>query len=431
MKTDVKKVLTVLLLSIWLLAGAASLSAQEFRFVTFYDYYAGIEPEEGYENLRTRLFMQPRFSGFNEKLNFEWVLSGRLWVQPIGEQYAVDAEDILYEAYVLFPFEKFDLSLGQKFLTYGFADVYGPLNAAHSENRVLLSLDEGYDKRRPDPLVQLRYYPTFEDRVEVAYVPLTRPDGEQSDPVELPESGDTVVWSDEEYLTETPHSVFFTYTRYGLKADLQLFYAWYVEQTPDFEVPETESAVSSDIVPVYNRKQTFGAAYSTRIADSTLSQDFAFNLTEDLDGTDIGGQNSDITVNTQLLTNLPANILGQFTLVYSYFIKHDNHDQGSDPEAADYLASEIQGFHTQPLQHIAFLVGHFERAFLRERLKTQLNVGFFFSPEIYFAPRFAYSITDYWAFEGGADITLGDPPGVDLRRNPSNDNFYVRLVYRY
>jgi hypothetical protein len=77
------------------------------------------------------------------------------------------------------------------------------------------------------------------------------------------------------------------------------------------------------------------------------------------------------------------------------------------------------------------MVGHFERAFLRERLKTQLNVGYFFSPELYFAPRLTYSITDFWTLEGGADITLGDPPDDDLRRNPTNDNFYVRLLYRY
>jgi hypothetical protein len=76
-------------------------------------------------------------------------------------------------------------------------------------------------------------------------------------------------------------------------------------------------------------------------------------------------------------------------------------------------------------------VAHFEKSFLREKLKTQLNAGFFFSPEIYLAPRLAYSLSDYWSFETGADINLVNPPDDDLRRNPNNDNFYVRLLYRY
>src|SRR6056297_192879 len=98
------------------LCAALPLSAQEFRFVSFFDYYGGVEPEEGYENLRTRLFMRPRFSGFNEALYFEWVLSAALWVQPLqpgggtyeggtheGGTYAIDSWDILHEAYLLFP----------------------------------------------------------------------------------------------------------------------------------------------------------------------------------------------------------------------------------------------------------------------------------------------------------------------------------------
>ncbi|MFW6274539.1 MAG: hypothetical protein ACOC2P_01745 [Spirochaetota bacterium] len=426
-------------LLIVLLSAALPLSAQEFRFVAFLDYYGGIEPEEGYENLRARLFMRPRFSGFHEGLNFEWLLSAALWVQPLqpgggtyeGGPYAIDSWDILHEAYLLFPYRKFDLSLGQKIVTYGFADVYGPLNALHSTNRTPLSLDDGYDNRRPDPLVQLRFYPSFEDTIELTYVPFTRPYRERSGSVYLPDTQDTVVWSDDPYITDNPHSLFFNYNRYGLKADWQLFYGWYTEHTPDFEISQIDSAVPTDIETVYHKKHTFGVAYSTRLGNTTLSQDFAFNLTNDLSGKDIGAQNSDLTVNTQLLTNLPGDILGQFSLIYSYFFNHNGHKPGSDPEAAEYLAEEIQSFHTQPLQHIAFLVSHFEKSFLREKLKTQLNLGFFFSPEIYLAPRLAYSLSDYWSLESGADITLGPPPDTDLRRNPWNDNFYIRLLYRY
>jgi hypothetical protein len=408
-----------------------ALSAEEFKFVSFYDYYGGIEPSSGYENLRTRFFMAPSFSGYNDSLDFEWLLSARLWVQPLGEPYSIDPWDILHETYLFFPFDNFDFSIGQKIVAYGFADVMGPLNVLHSANRTPLSLDEYFDSRRPDPLLQVRFYPTFEDTIELTYVPVTRPDRERPGPVELPGSGHRVIWNDEPYLLDNLHSLFLHYSRYGEKADLQLFYGWYTDQTPDFEVVDLDSGVERDIHTVYNRKHTFGFAYATRAGNSTLSQDIAFNLTKDIEGTDIGGQNSDITVNTQLLVNLPGGILSQYSLVYSWFINHGKHDPGSNPEEAAYLSEEIQNFHTQPLEHIAYIIAHFERSFLREKLKTELNLGFFFSPKLYIAPRLAYALTDHWAFAAGADINLGEPPEFDLRRNPWNDNFYLRLLYRY
>jgi hypothetical protein len=208
-------------------------------------------------------------------------------------------------------------------------------------------------------------------------------------------------------------------------------YGWYTEHTPDFKIDTIDDSIATDIDVVYNRKQTFGAAYATRLGSATLSQDFAFNLTSDFSGTDIGAQDSDITVNTQILVNLPWNILSQHSFVYAYFFNHDKYDTGSDKVAANALAEEIHDFHIQPYQHILFYVGHFERSFLREKLKAQLNVGFFFSPNIYVAPRLSYSITDRSRWEAGIDYTFGDPPNIDLRRNPSNDNFFTRFVMQY
>ena len=422
-----------LLLSLFVILLSLSVSnvwAQNFEFVSFVDYYGGIEPSEGYENLRTRVFMRPTFFGYEEKTGLEWYLSANLWAQPLGEPVNINPWDILHETYLYLPFSYFDITLGQKIVTYGFADIFGPLNALHSTNRSPYSLDDSFDSRRPDPLLQIRIYPTYEDTIELTYVPITRPDKERIDIIQLPDSSDTVQWSADPYITDSLHSFYINYNRYGEKVDLQFFYGWYTEQTPDFLVSDTTSA-SSELVPVYRKKHTFGFAYSTGIGITTLSQDFAFNLTSDFAGTDIGAQNSDITINTQLLVNLPWNILSQYSLVYSYFFNHGKHDPGIDTAVSSYLAGEIQVFHTQPLQHIAFIIAHFEKSFLREKLKTTLNVGFFFSPEIYFGPRFAYSLNDYWQLETGADITLGDPPDNDLRRNPSNDNFYVRLLYRY
>ncbi len=425
LRTQFAIVVLVLLLS-------PALFAQDFRFVSYLDYYGGIEPSEGYQNLRSRLYMAPEFSGYNANLGVEWLLAPRLWVEPMsaGEvsSRSIDPWDILFEGYIFLPLDNLEITLGQKVVAYGFADVMGPLNVVGGANRAPLSLDEYFDSRRPDALVQLTVYPSFVDSIELTWVPLSRPDREREGPVALPGAATQVLWSDDPYILDNPHSFFLNYSRFGDRLDLQLLYGWYTDATPDFTIGENE------ITPEYNRRQTLGGAWAARVGNGTLSQDIAFTLTGDLDGSDIGGKNSALTVNTQLLVNLPGGILSQYSLVYSWFPNHGGHPSGSfqdDPEATAYLAEEIQGFHLQPLEHIAFVVAHFERTFLREKLKAELNVGFFFSPEVYLAPRLSYSVSDNLMISAGADINLGDPPQEDLRRNPWNDNFYVRTIFRY
>ena len=407
-----------------------SLAAEEFRFTGFWDYYGGIEPAEGYENLRSQVYMSPYFNGYSDKSGLEWTFSARLWTRIEGEPASIDPYDILDEAYLFLPSGNFDFILGQKLITYGFADIYGPMNALHSKNSAPLSLDERYDNRRADPLFQVKYYPTFSDTLEFTYVPVTRPDKEQAGDVYLDDTKDTVVWSDDPYITDKLHSFFFCYSRYGEKMDWQFLYGNYIENTPDFSFSSVDTGSVSTINPVYNRKQTIGIAYSTGLGNTTLSQDIALNITQDWDGTDMGAQNSDITVNTQILASLPGNIMSQTSIVYSYFVNHGGHVDGVDSNASDYLSEQIQVFHNQPLQHIAFIVEHLEKSFFREKLKAQLNAALLW-PNVYVAPRAAFSITDYWAFETGADITLSDPPDQDLRRNPTDDNYYVRIIYRY
>ena len=414
-----------------LTSASIGLNAQGFEFLSFMDYYGGIEGSEGYKNLRSQIFMRPKFYGSNETGWLQWELSATLWAQPLGNPSAIDPWDILHTAYLLLAFNDFDISIGQKILSYGFADIFGPLNVLHSTNRYPLSLDDPYDAQRPDPMIQLRFYPSFQDSIELVYVPITRPDRERPGPINLPTSQDRILWYDKPYITDNLHSFFINYSHYGEKIDLQFLYAWYTDHTPDFILGETLGSQSSDIRTTYRKKHSFGFAYSTQIWNMTLSQDFGFNLTEDIRGTDIGAQNSDIIVNTQLLANLPWGILSQYSLIYAFFINHGKHSSGQDTAASSYLAREIQGFHTQPRQHILFLVAHFEKSFLREKLKTALNYGFFFSLEMYFAPRISFAISDYWTIETGADITLGNPPSDDLRRNDFNDNYYLRLIYRF
>ncbi|MDX9959011.1 MAG: hypothetical protein RBT68_11275 [Spirochaetia bacterium] len=414
-----------------ILAAVVPLSADDFRFTGFVDHYIGIEPTEGSENLRTRIFMEPWFSGSVGDSGIKWTLSAKTWVQPVGEPEAISPADILDEAWLFMPIGPFDLSLGQKLTGYGFADVFGPLNVVHGGNSTLLSLDDAYDSSLPVPMIQLQFYPSFESSIDLVYVPLTRPDCEQINPVYLSSTQDTIVWNTDSYILDNPHSIFINYQYYGEKADFQLFYGWYTDQAPDFIVETIDSAVPSEITTVYNKAQTFGAAYSIRLGNGTFSQDAAFKWTTDFAGTDIGARNSELTLNTQWLVNLPGDILSQYSLVYSYFFNHGNHATGSDPEAAAYIAEAVQDFHTQPLQHIAFIVAHFEQSFLREKMKAQLNVAYFFSPEMYFAPRLSYAMTDNWTLETGADINLGDPSDAALRRNPNNDNVYLRLAFRY
>jgi hypothetical protein len=375
--------------------------------------------------------MRPKVFGASEGGLLEWQVTANFWVQPAGDPEMIDPWDIPGETFLFFQSDNFDLTLGQKLVSYGYSDVYGPLNVLHSANRILLSVDDPFDNRRPDPLLQIRYFPNFDSSIELTYVPIPRPDKEQSDSVVLPGSSDVIQWRDDPFISENPHSFFLNYSHYGERVDLQFIYGWYTEQTPDFDIPAADSSLSTVIKPVYHKKQTMGAAYSTDLGNTTLSQDLALNLTENLDGKDLGGQYSDITLNTQLLANLPGDILSQFSLVYSYFFNYNRYSPGIDPDAADYLAGEVQNFHNQPYEQIAFLVGHFEKSFLREKLKSQLNVGFFFSPDILLTPRLSYALSDYWSIDAGADITLGDPPDLDLRRNPVNDNFYLRVLFRY
>lgn len=425
--------------AVFALAAPTAVMADEFRLTAVADYFGAIEPKVGFEQLRSRIFLRPWFSNTLPGTDIQWQLSANLWVQPIAgpagvSGYAVAPGEILDEAWLYIPLGSFDLSIGQKPVAYGFADVFGPLNVVNAANRVPLSLDEPFDNRLPSPLVQLQYYPDFDSTVELVYVPFMRPDRERLGDASLPGINDTVRWRNDAFIFAAPHSLFVQYSRFGERVDFQLLYGWYTDQTPDFIRPAVLTpATPYDIETVYRKRHVLGGAYAFKLGNGTFSQDVAFKLTEDLDGRDPGARNSEITVNTQYLTNLPFGILSQFSVVYAHFINHGKHElqPGDEETALDYFAKAVQGFHTQALQNIAFIVAHFERQFLRERLKAEFNVGFFFSPELYLAPRLSYHLSDHWSVAGGADINLGDPPEAALRRNPNDDNFYLRIVFRY
>ncbi|MCK5197027.1 MAG: hypothetical protein KAR21_01675, partial [Spirochaetales bacterium] len=65
-----------------------------------------------------------------------------------------------------------------------------------------------------------------------------------------------------------------------------------------------------------------------------------------------------------------------------------------------------------------------------DRLYLALNAGYF-HPDIYLAPRIAFTVSDGMKIEAGADIKTGEPSEKFLARGNLMDNYYVRLKYEY
>ena len=241
----------------------------ELRLLSFADYYGSIEPDESYDTLRNRYYFQPQFQaslfGYLVDIN----LSANLWYQPSGEGEYTAPENILREAYLSLPAGNFDFSLGQKLASFGFSDVYGPLNVINGADQTILSLDDNLDGRRPDGMLQLQYYPNFSDSYELIYIPFPRPDYDpDTDDDESSEEWDLMLnRNSKAYLTDQAHSLFFRYYHFSDTFDLQLVYAWYTEQTPGYdfsELEETDQILTGEIGSVYSRNHLFGASRKYR-----------------------------------------------------------------------------------------------------------------------------------------------------------------------
>jgi len=411
------------------------LSAVEFQGLIFADYYGDIEPSTNYENLRSRLYFQPVLSGslFNYTVDFE--LSGNLYYDPLGDPSFIEGENILKEAYLSLPVGNFDFSIGQKILSPGMVDVFSPLNNINSEYVYKLSLDDPYDSKRADLMVQIQYYPNFDDSIQLVYVPFPRPDYEETRTVTMDSTGIDVdfLFGSDPYLTDSSNSFFISYNHMSSSFDLQFDYAWYTEQTPDFDLSELVDgpSLTGNVLPLYTKKHTFGGAYSTSFNGITLVEELAVNLTEDLDGTEIGIKNSDITLNSQITGTLYGGTFAQLNIVYQHVINYDQSGSVYSPLVDDQLIDEFNNYFNQPVQNIAFFIGHLHNSFFREKLYLALNVGFFFSTDIYLAPRIAYTLSDEMKIEAGADIKTGEPSEYTLARGNLSDNYYVRLKFEY
>jgi len=433
MKKMVKKICFVLIL----LLISLSLAAMDFQGVLFADYYGRVEPTIGYENLRGRLYYQPRIIGSLFDYAIDYEISANLYYDFISDPHFINPENIIREAYISIPFDNFDISIGQKYVSPGMTDVFSPLNVVNGEYAFKLSLDDPYEGKRADALLQITYYPTYDDSIELVYVPVPRPDFEPTAPVHIADTNVDVdvVFDADPYLLSNAHSIFLSYTHFDFGYDLQLSYAFYTDQTPNFDIsgltyPGSGGGLSGDVTTVYSRNHTFGGAYGTSFKGIALVEEVAFNLTEDFSGTEIGIKNSDITLNTQITGTLWGGTLAQLNIIYQYVINFNKGVPLDDDSAEAVLAKEFNGFFNQPMEHIVFAIAHFQNSFFHDKLTVSLNAGLIY-PDVYLAPRVGFAITDGLQIAVGADVKTGDPPARALARGNLMDNYYIRLKYEY
>ena len=407
-------------------------SETDFQLHSFVDYYGEIEPETEYETLRNRYYIQPELKT-DLPQGVDANISANLWYQTANDDQWIEAENILREASISKSFDSFDLSIGQKFVGLGFSDAFGPLNVVNGSDKTILSLDDGYDGKRADFMVKLDFYPTFEDEINLIYIPFPRPDYEPKGVVNL--SSDSLDvnldYNQPAYLTDDAQSIYLNYLHYGMSMDVELLYAYYVDRNPGFDL--SELTVSADTLTgnadvEYGRNHLFGAAVSLPLGPFVLSEDVDFNLTEDFAGEDLGVKNSYLTANTQLSGTF-FNSYTQLMSIFRYTFNYDENEQFSS--AIDDLSTEILEYHIQQYEYILFHILHVHRSLLREKLYLSANLGFFYSSRFYVAPRARYSLSDNLSVEIGADIWTANGTSNDLTGSDDADNFYIRAAYSY
>lgn len=409
------------------------LYAVEIQGIFFADYYGDMEPSTPYENIRSRFYFQPSLSGsmFNYAVDFK--ISANLFYDPLDDPSLIMPENILKEAWLFIPFDNFDISFGQKIVSPGMVDVFSPLNVVNGEHSYKLSLDDPYDGRRADLLVQILYYLNFDDSIELIYVPFPRPDYEPIDPVNMiyQDVDIDISFDSDPYMIDNGHSFFLAFTRISSDYDLQLNYAYYTEQTPGFNLDLiTGLPLTGDVSLLYTRNHTFGGSYSTSFGGIALVEELAFNITEDPDGTKIGIKNSDITLNSQITGTLPGGTFAQINIIYQYVVNFNKSGTVYSDNIDEYLIDEFNTYFNQPVQNIAFVIAHLHNSFFHDRLYVALNAGYF-HPVLYLAPRIAFAISDRMKIEIGADIKTGEPSDKFLARGNLMDNYFIRLKYEF
>lgn len=406
-----KKIVLILLLAV-----LNPLFSIELRTLIFSDYYGQIEPDSSYESIRQRNYIRPELSMdlFNETAKL--TVSAEFYYDNFTQEKTPNLFNILRECYMTFYLDWGDIIIGQKFTTKGKADAFSPLNIFNASYKELLSLDEPYQGKRSELGLELRYYIDDESSIELLYIPFPRPDYQGSGKLSVKELALTLEKDSDSYIFKNAHSIFLTYNKYAYLFDTQLTYACYVDGNYNFvkEPPILKKT--------YNRVHTIGGAISSSIGNVSITEDFAFNLTEDFNGKSDGIKNSDITFNTQLMKTLFGRTYAQINIVYQHIFNYKETD--------DY-GKAVYNTHLQPTDNIMFFIGHLHDSFLREKLYVALNIGFFFSPDVYLGPRVNYKINDVITLESGLNIYTGKYKQKLLEENLGGDNFYIRIKYEY
>lgn len=411
-----KKYLLISLLAIL----SVNTFSQEFRFLAFTDYFGQIEPSTDYESVRQRNYIRPEFSTHILDYLGYFTISGEIYYDYFNDNEMPDPWNILRECYFSFYPSWGDIILGQKYTNKGKVDVFSPLNTFNASYKELFSLDEPYQSKRPDLQLEVNYYLTDESSLEVVYIPFPRPDYQSPGDLSFEADNGTYKLDKDStpYLTGDPHSVFLTYNYYGYNFDLQGLYSFYTEQAYNYDL---KNLSNGEISKEYNKVHTFGGAISTSIYEFGIVEEIAFNLTEDFNGNKSGVKNSDITLNTQLTKTLFGRTYGQINMVYQHVFNYK--------KASNDLEEAVYDAQLQPTDNILFLIGHLHDSFLREKLYLALNIGFFFSPDVYIAPRCNYKINDFLTLESGLDIYTGKYESKLLEEHLGGDTFFLRIKY--
>ncbi|MBN2618590.1 MAG: hypothetical protein JXR64_09810, partial [Spirochaetales bacterium] len=345
-------------------------------------------------------------------------LSGEFYYDFFNGESIPQLSNILRECYLSIYPDWGDIKIGQKFTNKGKVDVFSPLNIFNASYRELLSLDEPYQGKLPELGVEVNYFINDENSLELVYIPFPRSDYQSSGELDVNDLNLTLLKTTDSYLTSHSNSFFITYNKYGYLFDAQVTYGNYIDGNYNYNINTNNSGISK----IFNRVQTLGAAISTSFNSVSVVEEVAFNLTEDFYGDKIGIKNSDFTMNTQFTKSLLGNTYSQINIIYQHVFNYSKAESNSIQEA-------IYDIQLQPTDNIVFIIGHLHNSFLREKLYAALNLGFFFSTNIYVAPRLNYKINDNLTLESGLDIYTGKYIPKLLEEDLGGDNFFVRMKY--
>lgn len=390
----------------------------ELRTLLFSDYYGQIEPTTSYDSLRQRNYIRPEINLdlFDESISM--TLSGEFYYDVFNEEQTPKPENVLREAYLTFYLPWGDIIIGQKFTNKGKVDVFSPLNIYNASYRELLSLDDKYQGNKPELTLGLNYYINDDSSIEFLYIPFPRSDDDGGGQIDI--NVDDISYnldnSSQSYLLNNPNSFFLTYNRYSYAFDTQFTYGNYTDGNYNYLVD------GNLITKIFNRVQTIGGAISTSLGSVAITEELALNITEDFNGNNIGIKNSDLTLNSQFTKTLFNRTYSQVNIIYQHIFNYNNDNE---------LSAAINDIHLQPTDNILFIIGHLHDSFLREKLYMALNVGYFFSDNVYIAPRVNYTITDYITLETGIDMYTGKYKHKIFEEDLGGDNFFVRLKYEY